>query len=127
MSKVGDNLSPENPTLESFIELIRDFVIERDWEQFNRPLTLAISAQIEMGELLELFQWKTEKEIHGSLKNQKYRERVGEELSDVLVYLLRIADTSGVNLSEALLKKMEKNREKYPIEKWKGKAPRKLD
>ena len=124
---MGDNLSPENPTLESFIELIRDFVIERDWEQFNRPLTLAISAQIEMGELLELFQWKTEKEIHGSLKNQKYRERVGEELSDVLVYLLRIADTSGVNLSEALLKKMEKNREKYPIEKWKGKAPRKLD
>ena len=124
---MGDKLSPANPTLEDFIELIRDFVRERDWEQFNRPLTLAISAQIEMGELLELFQWKTEKEIHESLKNKKYRERIGEELSDVLVYLLRIADTSGVNLSEALLKKMEKNREKYPIEKWKGKAPRKLD
>jgi dCTP diphosphatase len=124
---VGDKLSPTIPTLENLIELIRDFVRERDWEQFNRPLTLAISAQIEMGELLELFQWKTENEIHDSLKNKKYRERIGEELSDVLVYLLRIADTSGVNLSEALLKKMEKNREKYPIEKWKGKAPRKLD
>ena len=124
---MGDKLSPANPTLEDFIELIRDFVRERDWEQFNRPLTLAISAQIEMGELLELFQWKTEKEIHENLKNKKYRERIGEELSDVLVYLLRIADTSGVNLSEALLKKMEKNREKYPIGKWKGKAPRKLD
>ena len=124
---MGDKLSPTIPALENLIELIRDFVRERDWEQFNRPLTLAISAQIEMGELLELFQWKTENEIHDSLKNKKYRERIGEELSDVLVYLLRIADTSGVNLSEALLKKMEKNREKYPIEKWKGKAPRKLD
>ena len=124
---MGDKLSPTNPTLEELIKLIREFVRERDWEQFNRPLTLAISAQIEMGELLELFQWKTEKEIQEDLKNKKYQDRIGEELSDVLVYLLRIADTSGIDLSEALLKKMERNREKYPIDKWKGKAPRKLD
>ena len=124
---MGDKLSPTNPTLEELIKLIREFVRERDWEQFNRPLTLAISAQIEMGELLELFQWKTEKEIQEDLKIKKYQDRIGEELSDVLVYLLRIADTSGIDLSEALLKKMERNREKYPIDKWKGKAPRKLD
>ena len=124
---MGDKLSPTNPTLEELIKLIREFVRERDWEQFNRPLTLAISAQIEMGELLELFQWKTEKEIQEDLKIKKYQDRIGEELSDVLVYLLRIADKSGIDLSEALLKKMERNREKYPIDKWKGKAPRKLD
>ncbi len=123
---MGDSSSPTNFTIRHLTEIIREFVKERDWEQFNRPLTLAISAQIEMGELLELFQWKTEDEIENALESEEYRRLIGEELSDVLVYILRIADTAGIDLAEALTKKMEKNRDKYPIDSWKGNAPSKL-
>ena len=124
---MGDSESPTNHTLEDLIQIIRKFVRERDWEQFNRPLTLAVSAQIELGELLELFQWKTEDEISEALESEEYKTRIGEELSDVLVYLLRIADTTNIDLPNALLRKMEMNRAKYSIEDWKGKAPRKSD
>ncbi len=118
--------STSTPTIRELTEIIRSFVKERDWERFNRPLTLAISAVIEMGELMELFQWKTEDEINDALKTTEYKEALGEEISDVLVYLLRIADTAGIDISDALTRKMEKNQTKYPIDSWKGKAPSKL-
>ncbi|MHA2043164.1 MAG: nucleotide pyrophosphohydrolase [Candidatus Thorarchaeota archaeon] len=113
-------------TLEELIVIIRDFVRERDWEQFNRPSALAISASIEMGELLELFQWKTDEDVKTALMNKDFISALGEEIVDVIVYLLRICDQAGIEPTQVLLDKMKKNAEKYPIEDWKGRAPSKL-
>jgi dCTP diphosphatase len=94
------------------------FSQERDWEQFLKPKDLAISLSLEANEVLEHFQWKNESEVEDYVKNNK--ERIGDELADVLLYLLQMAHYSGINLLEAAEKKLVKNALKYPIEKAKG-------
>jgi len=120
---MGDSV----PTLDELIDRIRRFVRERDWEQFNKPAALAVSASIEMGELLELFQWKTDEDVETALQDADFKEALAGEIADVLVYLLRISDKAGIDPSEAIVKKMKKNVEKYPVEDWKGKAPSKVN
>jgi dCTP diphosphatase len=110
-------------TLAELTELIREFVRERNWEQYNRPLNLVISTSIETGELLELFQWKTENDVEEALKDAEFREALASEIADVLIYLLRVADTTGIDPMRAVLEKMKKNREKYPIDYWNGRSP----
>ncbi len=112
-------------TLDELIDLIRRFVRNRDWEQFNKPTALAVSASIEMGELLELFQWKTDEDVELALREEDFKAALTNEIADVLVYLLRICDKAGIDPADAILKKMKKNEEKYPVDKWKGKAPSK--
>lgn len=116
-------MGDQNHTLEDLIQIIRVFVKERDWDQYNHPLNLAISTSIEAGELLELFQWKNEKDVEAALKDEAFRKELASEIADVLVYTLRVADTAGIDPTKAILEKMEKNREKYPIDYWSGKAP----
>ncbi|MGY5872906.1 MAG: nucleotide pyrophosphohydrolase [Candidatus Thorarchaeota archaeon] len=110
-------------TLAELLEIVREFVKERDWEQYNLPLNLAISTSIEVGELLELFQWKTHEDVQEALKDDSFREALASEIADVLVYLLRVADTTGIDPAKAVIDKMKINREKYPIDYWKSKAP----
>lgn len=107
-------------------ERIRTFVRERDWEKFHQPTNLAISASIELGELLELFQWKTNEQIDESLRDEDYRDAVASEIADVLIYLLRLADRTGIDVSRSILEKMKRNEEKYPADRWSGTAPNKL-
>ncbi|MHA1963730.1 MAG: nucleotide pyrophosphohydrolase [Candidatus Thorarchaeota archaeon] len=120
---MGDGVS----TLDELISLIRDFVRERNWEQYNKPSALAVSASIEMGELLELFQWKSDEEILEALKDKDFNSALAGEIADVMVYLLRICDKAGINPANAIVEKMKRNSEKYPVEEWKGKAPSKLN
>ncbi|MHA2149155.1 MAG: nucleotide pyrophosphohydrolase [Candidatus Thorarchaeota archaeon] len=120
---MGDGVS----TLNELISLIRDFVRERNWEQYNKPSALAVSASIEMGELLELFQWKSDEEILEALKDKDFNSALAGEIADVMVYLLRICDKAGINPANAIVEKMKRNSEKYPVEEWKGKAPSKLN
>ena len=83
---------------------------ERDWDQFHSLENLAKSISIEAGELLECFQW-----------NNKYnKEEVCEELADVFTYCLMMADKLGVDPKDIILKKLDKTRKKYPVEKAKG-------
>ena len=93
------------------IEKIRRFNTDRDWGQFHSPDNLAKSINIEAGELLECFQW---------FSNEYNIEDVKDEMADVFVYLLDLADSLGVDLIEITNKKMDKNATKYPIEKAKG-------
>ena len=116
-------MGDQSHTLDQLIEIIQEFVKERDWAQYNHPLNLAISTSIEAGELLELFQWKSESDVHEALKDDKFREALASEIADVLIYVLRVADTAGINPTKAILEKMKKNREKYPIDYWSGRAP----
>ena len=113
-------------SLEDLMAVIREFVSERDWQGFQKPSSLALSAVIELGELLELFQWLTHDEIDTQLENEEYREKLAEELADVFIYLLRIADTTSINPTKAILEKMKKNSKKYPIKDWRGKIPDKV-
>ncbi|MGY5880034.1 MAG: nucleotide pyrophosphohydrolase [Candidatus Thorarchaeota archaeon] len=114
-------------TLEELLEIVREFVKERNWDQYNIPLNLAISTSIEVGELLELFQWKTNEDVEVALKDEQFREELASEIADVLVYLLRVADTCGIDPTKAVVEKMKRNREKYPIDYWEGKAPSKFN
>lgn len=91
----------------------------RNWKQFHNPKDLAISLVLEAGEVMEHFQWKSKEEVEEYVKTHKHE--IGEELADVQNYLLLLAHDLGIDLEDAVLKKIKKNAIKYPIKKAKGK------
>jgi dCTP diphosphatase len=95
---------------------LRTFAQERDWEQFHTPKNLAMALSVESGELLELFQWLTPEQSHGITDAPAGAERVHEELADVLIYLVRLADVLDVDLEAAVEAKLKVNVQKYPID-----------
>lgn len=106
--------------LEQLRTRIRDFVRERDWDQFHSPKNLSMALIVEAAELVEHFQWLKESESH-ELPAQTLKA-VEEELADILVYLVRIADQLGIDLLSAANKKMQSNGDKYPVELVRGSA-----
>ena len=105
-------------SLNQLRERINSFVKERDWEQFHSPKNLAMAMIVEAAELVEHFQWNTAEESY-QLTPEK-REQVSHELADTFVYLLRIAEVTGVDLIAATNAKIDLNARKYPVEKVKG-------
>jgi NTP pyrophosphatase (non-canonical NTP hydrolase) len=105
--------------LKKLTERIIHFRNARDWKQFHKPKDLAVSLSLEASEVLEHFQWKSEKEIDAYVKTNK--EEIADELADVLNYLLIMAHDLDINIIEAGEKKISKNELKYPVEKAKGK------
>lgn len=98
--------------LQELMNQIDEFTRERDWDQFHSPENLAKSIAIEAGELLECFQWSSEAKP----------EAVEEELADVLNYCLQMAAKLNLDPVEIVRKKMQKNAEKYPVDKSKGRS-----
>ena len=94
------------------LDIIRKFTEDRDWDQFHSPANLAKLIVIEAAELLECFQWSDEYDL----------EHVREELADVLVYCVDMADKLGLDMDEIIQAKMKKNAAKYPVEKAGGSA-----
>lgn len=94
------------------LQQLRSFVAERDWKQFHTPENLAKSISIEAAELLELFQWNGDAD----------EARIKDELADVLTYCILLADHHGLDPYELVIEKLEKTKEKYPIDKSKGKS-----
>ncbi|MFW9952932.1 MAG: nucleotide pyrophosphohydrolase [Candidatus Thorarchaeota archaeon] len=119
-------MNDEDLTLENLTILIREFIQERGWEGFQKPSSLAVSAAIELGELLERFQWLTHEEIDNLLRSEEYRKSIADEMADVIIYMLRLADTTGIEPTKAILEKLEKNKSKYPANKWRGRIPDKV-
>jgi dCTP diphosphatase len=110
-------------TLERLRGAMAGFVAERDWEQFHTPRNVLLALVGEVGEVAELFQWRGEVARGlGASWTAADREHLGEELSDVLLYLVRLADLCAVDLSTAALGKMRKNAEKYPADRCKGRS-----
>lgn len=101
-------------SLKQLSKKLDDFAKERDWEKHHSPRNLLLAMVGEVGELSELFMWKGEvqKDLPGWEESEK--EHLGEELSDVLLYLIRLSDMCGVDLGDAALKKIVKNAVKYP-------------
>ena len=112
-------MSDSIQALQSAVIRFRD---ERDWAQFHTPKDLALGLGIEAGELAELFLWKKEDEIRAALQDSDFRQRLGEEMADVLVFLLYLAEAAGIDLGAAVESKMVVNAEKYPVEKARGSA-----
>ncbi|MBX7136889.1 MAG: nucleotide pyrophosphohydrolase [Oligoflexia bacterium] len=105
-------------TIEALTELVLRFRNERDWAQFHKPKDLAISLMLEAAEVAEHFQWRNDQEISEHVAAQ--REAIGDELSDVLYWVLVLAHDLKVDLPQAFQRKMKKNEQKYPVEKAKG-------
>ncbi len=99
---------------------LRAFAAERDWEQFHSPKNLSMALMVEAAELMEHFQWLTEAQSAELPPDD--RQAVGEELADILLYLVRLSDRLGIDLRAAALHKLEKNAARYPAEQVRGSA-----
>jgi len=98
---------------------ILKFRDRRDWKQFHNPKDVALSLVLEAGEVMEHFQWKNEKEINEYVRTNK--AEIGEELADVLYWVILMSHDLKIDILGALERKIEKNEKKYPVEKAKGK------
>jgi NTP pyrophosphatase (non-canonical NTP hydrolase) len=106
--------------VQNLIEDIKAFNRERDWEQYHSPKNLSMALSVEVAELVEVFQWLTEEQSRHLPPRKK--QAVEEEIGDVTILLLALADHLGVDVLEAARKKLERNRAKYPVEKSRGRA-----
>lgn len=114
--------TPASPslTLADLTRLAIRFRDERDWAQFHRPKDVALSLSLEVAELLEIMQWRNGPELTTHLQNE--REHVGQELADVLYWVLVLAHDLQIDLPAAFVAKQAHNAQKYPIAKAKGVA-----
>ena len=111
---------PNQSDLPMLRDKLRAFAEARDWDQFHSPKNLSMALMVEAAELMEHFQWLTKAQSAELPPNDK--QAIGEELADILLYLVRLSDKLEVDLKEAALHKLEKNAAKYPAEQVRGSA-----
>jgi NTP pyrophosphatase (non-canonical NTP hydrolase) len=99
---------------------VKAFVAERDWAQFHSPKNLSMAIAVEAAELMEHFQWLTIGESRSLVEEEATRRQVVDELADVLIYCLSLANTLDVDLSEAIVRKLAHNARKYPADEYRG-------
>lgn len=104
--------------IQNLIKIILKFRDERDWKKFHNPKDVSMSLVLEAAEVLEHFQWKNENEIQEYIKSHK--KEIGEELSDVLYWVLLLSHDLGIDIKKAFKRKMVISNKKYPVEKAKG-------
>lgn len=102
------------------IGLVRSFCDQRDWRQFHKPKDLAIGVVTEGAELLDLFRFKNDLEVQSLLDDRRTREMVADEMADVQFFLLRMSEITGIDLGDALRRKIRKNRRQYPVRRARG-------
>jgi len=105
-------------TIQELTERILRFRDARNWKKYHTPKNLALSIAIELGELYELLQWKSDEEILSKI--EELRPKIEEEIADVAIYLFLLANELNVDLEKAISNKIKKNEEKYPVELVKG-------
>ena len=102
-------------------EIVKQFCEERNWSQFHNPKDLAIGISTEANELLDIFRFKSDEQIRVMLETPEKKEAIADELADTLYFILRFAQMNDIDLTDALIRKIKKNEEKYPIYKATGK------
>jgi len=118
MSMEADMGPPRFGSIEQLRDALRRFSLERDWDQFHSPKNLAMALIVEAGELLEHFQWMSERES-AELTPAKLSE-VRAEIADVFIYLVRLADRLGIDLLSAAATKIDQNARRYPADEFRG-------
>jgi dCTP diphosphatase len=109
-------------TLNELRDRLRPFADEREWAQFHTPRHLVRAPVAELGELCELPLWKSDEEVAAIRHHAAGPEALADEVADVLIYVVRLGDHLGVDLSEAVTAKIEKNRRRYPAGSVRGSA-----
>jgi len=109
-------MTDKSINIQQLKDLVAGFVKERDWNQFHSPKNLSMSIAIEAAELMELFQW-----TNATDTSDVPIGRLREELADVVIYCLSLANATGIDLAEAVRDKVSANARKYPVEKYAGK------
>ena len=107
------HLPPMN--IEALQMRLRQFAIERNWQPFQTPKNLAMAMVVEAAELVEIFQWLTPEQSHQIQSDPAKHQHLGEEIADVMLYLLQIADHTGVDINAALERKLLLNAIKHPV------------
>ncbi len=122
MTPVSNRGSKSKSSKTNIVELINRIIAfrdARDWKQFHNPKDVALSLVLEAGEVMEHFQWKNKEEMEKYVKENKIA--IGEELADVLYWVLLMSHDFGIDVLDALEKKIKINEDKYPVKKAKGK------
>jgi NTP pyrophosphatase (non-canonical NTP hydrolase) len=117
-------MADTDTTLSELRRRIDDFVAARDWQQFHTPRNLSQAIAVEAAELMEQYQWLTEAQVAAALDDDVERAMVAEELADVLIYALSLANALQVDVSTAVLAKLERNERRFPVERTRGRARR---
>jgi dCTP diphosphatase len=113
-------MTDDTTTVAELRRLLVDFVAEREWEKYHDPKNLSMAIAIETAELMEHFQWVRNDELPELLADEQRREEIGEEMADIMCYLLALANTLGLDLSSVVKRKLAKNAAKYPAETFRG-------
>ena len=113
-------MSDQNTTIAELRESVRQFVAQRDWQQFHSPKNLSMALSIEAAELMEHFQWITPEDSRKIGDDEDKIQAVREELADVLCYALAIANELDIDVATAMREKMKKNEQKYPADEFRG-------
>ncbi|MFT5367648.1 MAG: dCTP diphosphatase [Candidatus Latescibacterota bacterium] len=108
-------MADRETTVGDLREAVQKFVSARKWEGFHNPKNLAMSIAIEAAEIMEHFQWITIDEGRELMKGDEARAEVADELADVMIYCLSFANATGIDVSEAILKKLARNEGRFPI------------
>lgn len=101
-------------TIQEIKDKVKEFVNERDWNKFHSPKNLAMSIAIEAGELMEIFQWLSQEEAW-DINNSHEATHLREELSDVIIYCVSLANQLNIDISSSIEDKIRKNAVKYPV------------
>ena len=125
MKKPAKQTRPRRPppaTLAELVAAVRRFRDDRDWAQFHTPKNLAAAIAIEAAELQERFLWKTDAEVDQDLADAAKKAGVADEIADVVMFAMLLADRLGIDLAEAVASKLAANEQKYPVKLARGNA-----
>jgi dCTP diphosphatase len=118
---MSEMTKPDTDSVADLTQAISRFISEREWDPYHNPKNLSMGCAIEAAELMEHFQWCSTEESVKKVHDPEWREEIEEEVADVAIYALRIAEICGIDLGRAILSKLVKNAAKYPVELVKGK------
>ena len=105
----------ENTTVGNLMRQVAAFRDARGWLKYDTPRSLAISISVEAAELLEHFQWKDDAQVREAVNERTKRDEISNELADVMIYCMGFAEVLGIDVSDAITRKIRKNGEKYPL------------
>ncbi len=107
-------------TVAELCRAVHEFVDERDWHRYHTPKNLAMSIAIETAELMEHFQWLSTEESVAIVQNAAARAEIADELADVLIYALSFANSAGIDVGEAIIRKLNRNQTRFPVGQVRG-------
>jgi len=113
-------ISDKTTSIIKLRELVKNFIEDRDWSKYHNPKDIAVSIVIEASELLEVFQWVKDTDLDKAVKEPVRLVKLAEELGDVMIYCFSLANVLDIDISQAVVKKIEKNKGRYPVERVKG-------